>query len=152
MSRFVLTLAFIVAGLSAYAQSAQFVDAILDEKPAKYADAAFLVLASAGKIAVDAQPAKALEFLASSGWGIEVKNAGDPVNLGDFSYLIMKAHDLTGGIMYTILPGPRYAVKELAYEKIVSGNIEPDRNISGEEAVRILSKAIDFKASKGGVK
>ena len=50
-----------------------------------------------------------------------------------------------GGIMYSILPGPRYATRELAFLGIISGPAKPGMSLSGERALRILEQVLHRK-------
>jgi hypothetical protein len=61
----------------------------------------------------------------------------------------MKAFDEKGGLMYRLFPGPRYAVRELAYLGLVHGKAHSGRFPSGQEVVQILSSYLDRKG--GGV-
>jgi hypothetical protein len=51
--------------------------------------------------------------------------------------------------MYRLFPGPRYAVRELAYLGLLHGKAHSGRYPSGQEAVQVLSSFLDRKA--GGV-
>ena len=51
----------------------------------------------------------------------------------------MKAFGEKGGLMYRLVPGPRYAVRELAYQGLVHGKVHSGRFPSGQEVVQLLS-------------
>ena len=63
-------------------------------------------MTAAGLAPEDASPEQALAVLERQEWGIKVRGAGDPVNLGEYSFMLMKAFDLKGGLMYRILTRP----------------------------------------------
>ncbi|MDZ7793086.1 MAG: hypothetical protein U5P10_05160 [Spirochaetia bacterium] len=42
--------------------------------------------------------------------------------------------------MYRLFPGPRYAVRELAFIDAVQGSSYPNSPLSGERAIRILER------------
>jgi hypothetical protein len=66
----------------------------------------------------------------------------DPVNLGEFSLMVMESFDIPGGLMYNLLPSPRYAARELAFRNIVQGEAYPRMAISGERAMRIIGRVL----------
>ncbi|HTP57693.1 MAG TPA: hypothetical protein VMM82_02180, partial [Spirochaetia bacterium] len=74
--------------------------------------------------------------------------ANAPVSLGDYSYLLMKAFNVTGGIFYSLFPSPRYACRELGFLRVIPSDARPLRSVSGEEAVRILSNMISLRGGK----
>ena len=59
--------------------------------------------------------------------------------------MLTRAFEIHGGVMYWILPGPRYATRELAYLAIISGPAKPGMSLSGERALRILEKMLNSK-------
>jgi hypothetical protein len=126
-----------------WAQSNELIDDYLDQEQAPYGQSVYLVLSAAGMIEVDADVETALETLQMQNWGIPARNPQDPTTLGDLSYLIMRAFNMSGGIMYSIAPGPRYAARELHYKRLVSGSSAADRELSGEDAVRILGRVLE---------
>ena len=65
------------------------------------------------------------------------------VNLGQFSDMIMKTYSIKGGLMYRIFPGPRYAVRELRYRKILQGKSYSTMYISGDKALRIIGRVLE---------
>ena len=76
------------------------------------------------------------------------KDAGDTLNLGEYSFLLMKMYNLGGGLMYSVLPGPRYAVRELAFINVVQGNTYPGSPLTGERAVRILERYLTVSSDR----
>jgi hypothetical protein len=141
-------LAFLFAGLLPLsAQSNQLLDQILEQPKVSFGQAAYLVLTAVQKLPETASPEQAADALTSSGWKAKVRPAGEPVTLGEYSYLLMQAFGLKGGLFYRLFPGPRYAARELAFRKWITGKAYPDRAVSGEESVRMLGRVME---SKGG--
>ena len=103
-----------------------------------------LVLTAAGLVAEDAVEEEALEALGKQGWGMLPKTLDDDILLGEYSFLLMKALDIPGGLMYLIFPGPRYASRELNYRSITIGKNNPYKILSGEEIVGILGRALGW--------
>jgi hypothetical protein len=74
----------------------------------------------------------------TGGWLPGGAAAYDPVRLGELSYLLMRAFDLKGGLMYTLFPGPRYALRSLVSRSIIQGPADPAMTVSGERFLLIL--------------
>jgi hypothetical protein len=143
-------LALLAAGLlPAAAQSNELIDRLLGEPRASFGAAAYLVLAASGALDTEATEQQALESLREKGWKLRAVRVEDPIRLGEFCFLIMKAFGEKGGLMYRLFPGPRYAVRELAYRRLVHGKVHSGRFPSGQEVVQILSGYLDRKG--GGV-
>ncbi len=135
--------------LPAAAQSNQLIDRLLEQPRASFGAAAYLVLAASGALDPEATEQQALESLSEKGWKLRAAQAEEPIRLGEFCFLIMKAFGEKGGLMYRLIPGPRYAVRELAYRGLVHGKVHSERFPTGQEVVQILSSYLDRKG--GGV-
>jgi hypothetical protein len=131
--------------LPAAAQSNQLIDRLLEQPRASFGAAAYLVLAASGALDPEATEQQALEVLNEKGWKLPAAQAEDPIRLGQFCFLIMKAFDEKGGLMYRLFPGPRYAVRELAYRGLIHGKAHSRRLPSGQEVVQVLSSYLDRK-------
>jgi hypothetical protein len=138
-----LVLAMAATAVSlATAQSNEVLDTVLGEASLSYGNAAYLVGTASGHLAETIAPAEAGAALEQVGLGRPGLASTAPVTLGDFSYMITRAFGMHGGIMYSILPGPRYATRELAYRGIISGPAMSGMSLSGERALRIIEKVI----------
>jgi len=135
----------IVCVLPAAAQSNLLIDRLLEQPRASFGAAAYLVLAASGALDPDATEQQALESLREKGWKLRSAQAEEPIRLGEFCFLLMKAFEEKGGLMYRLIPGPRYAVRELAYQGLVRGKVHSRRFASGQEVVQILSGFLDRK-------
>ncbi len=143
-------LALLAAGLlPAAAQSNELIDRLLEQPRASFGAAAYLVLAASGALDAESSEQQALESLNAKGWKLRLAQAEDPIRLGEFCFLIMKAFGEKGGLMYRLFPGPRYAVRELAYRGLVHGKVHSGRFPTGQEVVQILSSYLDRKG--GGI-
>ena len=143
----ILLLAFILLGavLHVSAQSNEVLDALLEEDTTSFGQAAYLVLTASARIPDDKSPAEAAAEMAGQGWKVPTRAAEEPLTLGEYSFLLMQAFELKGGVMYRIIPGPRYAGRELAYLRFIKGNTSPYRTFSGEEAIGILGRLMEWK-------
>jgi len=145
--KLILLLALMLLGavLHVSAQSNEVLDALLEEDTTSFGQAAYLVLTASALIPDDTSPAEAAAQIAGQGWKVPTRAADGPLTLGEYSFLLMQAFELKGGIMYRIVPGPRYAGRELAYLKFIKGNTSPYRSFSGEEAIGILGRLLEWK-------
>lgn len=139
---------FGVLAVSACPQSNTVLDSILAHKTATFGDAAYLVMTAVGKVDDSASSDAAVTAVLNEGWGIAKASAGSPVTLGTYSFMIMKALAIPGGVMYRLSPGARYAGRELVYLGFVHGDTSPYRDISGQEAVQILGSALEYKGGR----
>jgi hypothetical protein len=131
--------------LPAAAQSNQLIDLLLEQPRASFGAAAYLVLAASGVLDPESTEQQALQSLGEKGWKLRAAQADEPIRLGEFCFLIMKAFGEKGGLMYRLFPGPRYAVRELAYRGLIHGKVHSGRFPTGEEVVQILSSYLDRK-------
>jgi hypothetical protein len=76
----------------------------------------------------------------SNGWLPKTAQADDPINMGSLSFLIMKACNLKGGLLYIIFPGPRYAFRAMVSESYIQGASDPAMTVSGENFLLILGR------------
>jgi len=145
--KLILLLAFVLLGAAANisAQSNEVIDALLEEETTSFGQAAYLVLTASARISDDTTPAEAAAEIVGQGWTVPERTAEEPLTLGEYSFLLMQAFELKGGIMYRIIPGPRYAGRELAYLQFIKGNTSPYRTFSGEEAIGILGRLMEWK-------
>jgi len=141
---FVFAMAAIGVPLLA-AQSNEVLDAVLAETTLTYGSAAYLVGTASGHLPDTITPAEAGPDLEQQGLGRPGLRPTDAVTLGEFSYMLTRAFGIQGGFMYAILPGPRYAARELAYLGIIAGPAKPGMSLSGERALGIVEQIIHRK-------
>ena len=127
------------------AQSNELIDELLDQEQARYGLAVYLALVSVEMLPEDAIEEEAIEVLGQKGWGVPIKAPEDTILLGEFAFLVMKALDLPGGLMYLIFPGPRYASRELNFRRITLGRNNPYKVLSGDDVAGILGRALRWK-------
>jgi len=142
LSLFMTLLVFVLIQ-HGFTQSNEIIDQLLDQEQATLGNAAYLVFLAAGVGEEDWSPAQSITELQSGNWGFDQVNIDTPVDLGSLSFLLMQAFDLKGGIMYSLLPGRRYAAREYAYLGFVPGSASPNRILSGQEVTNILGRTLD---------
>lgn len=142
---FLLIIVFICLPLFLHSQSNTVIDELLDKEKADWGQTTYLVLTAAELLDENADMTEVMATLEVQQWRIDTKDPDEFISLGEYSYLLMKAFDLTGGLMYKLLPGPRYAARELDYLDFIYDNKSPYRTLSGEEVLRILGKLLEWK-------
>ncbi len=125
------------------AQSNEMIDAILAEEAVSIGSAAYLALSAAQLIADDATPGHAVTVAREAGWVSGDAVADEPATFGELAYLLMRATGVNGGLMYRLIPGPRYAAREFAYRRWSPERIGPRERVSGQFAVRVTGNFLD---------
>jgi hypothetical protein len=127
------------------AQSNQTIDRLLDEKPATFGDAAYVILSAAGFVSESATGEEATVAVAEKKLLPKTPAPTELATLGQVCYLIMETQGIKGGLFYTLFPGPRYATRELASLGFLKGYTHPNRVVSGEEVMWILGAVLEWK-------
>ena len=141
MYRLIIKTILLISLFPLAAQSNEMIDNYLEREEADLGTSAYLVLAASGQIPEDAGIKDAMSWIEAEGIDNTFVSL-DPersVTYGEFSYLIMKGFDLSGGLMYTLLPGPRYAAREVSYRKWILGSSIPGRPLKPFEALNVLA-------------
>jgi len=119
------------------AQTALELEAVMETPAVTCAQAARFVLASAGGAASDD-----FEQAMANGWLPKGTVSDESITLGKLSFLMMKAFDIKGGMMYFFLPGPRYAFRIMVSRSFIQGAADPAMTVSGEWFLRILGNVL----------
>ncbi len=146
---FISLLILLIASAPIASQAPERMDELLEQDALDRGQAAYIAAASAGVVDPDASDETALEALVELGFSSE--RAEEPqaqVRLDEFSYMSMLAHDISGGLMYTILPGPRYAYRELRHEGVFSRGGDPATEVSGEYALRTVGRVLSITEAR----
>lgn len=140
-----LTFLIVSAG-AAFGQSNAVVDEILSQESITYGNAAYLMLHAQGALSDDADPAAAVSQYENGATALGY-TPDQGLTLGEFSYMTIATFEIPGGLMYRVLPSPRYAARELAFRDIVQGDAYPGMAVSGERALRILGRVLALQES-----
>jgi hypothetical protein len=123
------------------AQSAADLENLLNAQEVTCAQAAWFV--STGSGSNQSAMGQAFDSAVSNGWLKNVES-DTPITLGKLSFLIMQAFEMKGGLMYMLIPGPRYAYRSLVSRSVIQGsNNDPDLKVSGDKFLTILGKVMD---------
>jgi hypothetical protein len=131
------------------AQTAVKMDAILETPVISCAQAAWFVLDAVNTVpsespVQDEGMENAFRQVMDNHWLPQKTNPGDPVTLKALSFLLMRAFNIKGGLMYTVLPGPRYAFRTLVSRSLIQGAADPDMTVSGERFLHILGNVLSY--------
>lgn len=139
----------IAAVFSLPAQTAELIEAIGNESEISVGSAAYIAAASSSLVAPDASPRQALEALSDRGYSAGGYTEDDSVRLDHFAYMLMVAHEMSGGLMYGLFPGPRYAFREFEFERVLRGGGDPDDTLSGTRALRLTGRVLSIVEARG---
>jgi len=127
------------------AQTAAELETVLETPVISCEQAAWFTLAAA----LDEPPVSSQTAFAqavSRGW-LKKAAPDDPITLGKLSFLIMRAFEIKGGVMFSIFPGPRYAYRSMLSRSFIQGAADPAMTVSGERFLVILGKVL---SAEGG--
>ena len=143
------------------AQTAVELEALLEKPAVTCSQAAWFVYtskgggASGGGGALEksdsadiASPETAFELAKAKGWFPKTAAPGDPISLGALSFVMMKAFDIRGGLLYAIFPGPRYAFRTMVSRSLIQGAADPDMKVSGDRFLQILGNVLDAEGGE----
>ena len=138
-----VTILLLVAAATIPAQSNEQIDTILEEEVATVGSAAYVALSAAGLVNDDSPASRAVEIAVEAGWLPEGTAPDEPVTFGRFAYLLMEATEVSGGLMYRMIPGPRYAAREFVYREWSPERRAPGEEISGQFLIRVTGNFLD---------
>ena len=141
--RLVLLFSLLITHFSfAFSQTALEMDTMLTSKAVNAAQAARFVLGTAdllppGVAGADAEKA-AYDLALSKGW--INSDSTESITMKDTAFLIMQAFDLKGGVMYSLFSNPRYAYREMVYQRIITGKTDQNMKVSGTKLLLIFDR------------
>jgi hypothetical protein len=135
----------LAAILPLQAQSNEVLDTVLERDALRFGEAAYLVLVGSGRLSDTASLEEAAQTVAKAFPRVPSRAADEWIPLGEYAYLLMQAFEVKGGLMYRLIPGPRYAARELAYRKMIRGKAHPGLPVEGAQAVQILRRLLEWK-------
>jgi hypothetical protein len=124
-----------------YAQTAAELEGLLDIQTVSCGQAARFTL-EAADIAGPQDAGQAFALAAERAWLPQKASAEKPITLAQLSFLMMKAFNLKGGMMFAIAPGPRYAYRSMISQSFIPGAADPAMTVSGERFLLILGNVL----------
>ena len=138
-----------IFSLPLYAQTALKLETLLQKPVITWSDAAVFVLEVSEK-AVYANPTEAFTFAMEKKWLPKGAQSNDYAQLNGIALLLMQSFDLKGGIFYKIGKSPHHAYRELVYKRIIRGESDPRKSVSGEELLLMISRILSIKEKEEG--
>ncbi|MBI9105848.1 MAG: hypothetical protein JEZ04_03830 [Spirochaetales bacterium] len=139
----------VITSAAISAQSTEVVDNLLSSETAGFGDSVYMIAVGSGLADDDSvSVSEAVVLVNGKGWNVSQKSADQAISLGELSFIIMQALDIEGGIMYSLMPSPRYAVRELKFLDLITEEAHPDKTVSGGDVINILSEAINMKEAR----
>ena len=143
LTSFLLLCAALPAPL--HAQTADFVQTLLQTQTVSYSQAARFVLEAAGRVSgssySDTSAQDALRFAVDKNW-LPQADAQNAISLGNLSHLIMRAFALKGGPMYTLFHGAHYSYREMVFKDLIQGRSDPSMTVSGYTMLLIVNRLL----------
>jgi hypothetical protein len=135
------------------AQTAAELEAVLETSAVTCAQAARFVTASSESAAASegqSAPLTDADFqqAVEKGWFPRGTEPDENISLGKLSFLIMRAFNLRGGMMYAIFPGPHYAFRTMVSRSFIQGSADPAMTVNGERFLLILGRVLNTEGGE----
>ncbi|MCL2763022.1 MAG: hypothetical protein FWD36_07455 [Treponema sp.] len=129
-----------------HAQTALEIEALLETKAVSYEQAARFVLEAADVSGGfdRSRPAEAFRFAADQRWLPKKAAPAGEASLEGISLLIMRAFNLKGGLFYSLFKTPHYAYRELVYQDVIQGRVDPEMAVSGDTLLFMVNRVFSF--------
>jgi len=125
---------------SVYAQSSEVITDILNSKQVTFGQVCYLSAVHQGYIDETASYTDAIEVLYRKHQIPRIVYQDTVVPMVNLAYIYSKMWNINGGLFYRIFHGaPRYAFKQLKADGIIPANTDPNKIVSGEDALNIYT-------------
>ena len=134
-----------------HAQTAAELDRMLETNAVTVGRAARFAFGAAGLLqeglSDDAAEAMAYNEAKSRGW---VKNqSGAAISLQDMAFLFVNVFEIKGGIMYRLFRNPRYAYREMIYQRLIQGRRSYSHvTVDGPRFLQILGRTLNYSGER----
>jgi len=136
-----ITFFLLIICTSLHAQTADFIQTLLQTQAVSYEQATHFVLEAADlSDAYNGQ--EAMRFALEKKWLPKKAKAQDAISMEGLSLLIMRAFGLKGGPMYTIFHNAHYSYREMVFQDIIQGQSDPQMKVSGEKMLFIVNRVL----------
>lgn len=145
MKKFMLISAlFLLGGASLFAQSAGRLTEMIQTEKVTYGQMSYFAASSLGIITDGASLDASFQVMGERGLlpAKEVTGATF-IPVCDIAYICAKTWNISGSLMYSLFPSPRYAFKMLQAKGIISQAYDPNRYVDGHEALNIITACIE---------
>lgn len=127
---------------TAFGQSAEKVDKILETEKATFGQAAYLIQTALNGDSDGLDFDTAFDRFKSEHQNLirDSVTAEDVIPAKTYAFLLMKAFNIKGGLMYRIYPCPRYAYRDLRYLAVIQDKNTPNAPMTGTALLRIFGR------------
>jgi hypothetical protein len=127
------------------AQTGAMIEELLETKAVTYEQAAQLVLEAADleDYSSDSSKAEAFDYAVERNWFPLDAEGWGAASLQGVSLLIMQAFGFKGGLFYTMGKSPHYAYRELVYQEVIQGRVDPQMAVSGEMLLFMVGRVLE---------
>lgn len=124
--------------------TADEIETLLDTGAVSYGQAARFVL-EASDVTVTDDPAQAFQYAAEHNWLPKKASADQTARLDGIALLVMQSFDIKGGLWYSLFKSPHYAYRELVYQGIIQGRIDPAMAVSGDNFLYMVNLLLSMQ-------
>lgn len=149
MKRFIALLSASLCCIALRAQCADNISRMTESSAISYGQACYFAAVHAGILSGDATYRQAFDTLTVHGCVPKGHILIEEITLEQFAFICAKVWKISGGIFYRLLENPRYALRELKAAGIVPANSDPQKKLSGREALDIISAGMERCQKQG---
>lgn len=124
------------------AQTAAEIEDLLNTRELSYEQTVRFVLRAADVSDESIGAADAFLFARENRWLPKKAEAGDAASLEGVSLLIMKSFRIKGGLFYSLFGNSHYAYRELVYQDVIQGRIDPGMAVSGDQLLFMVNRVL----------
>ena len=135
---FVISCSLVFSGFLP-ALTAVEMEELLNTQAISYEQAAVFVLKAAD---VSNDSALSFRFAADRKWLPRNANPGGKAMLDGVSLLLMESFGIKGGLFYSLFKNPHYAYREMVYQDIIQGRVDPEMAVSGEYLLFLVNRIL----------
>ncbi len=143
MKRLITILLSLLCAVAAFSQSAEQITKILSSSELTYGEASYLAATALGLISDDAGFGEAIRTAESEKMLKGTHTADEKINVRDFAYLCATAWGINDSLFFWRTHTKRYALKELKADGIIPASYKPERHLTGQEALAIVTRCLD---------
>ena len=143
-----LFLVFAFFAQPAHAQTAARLEALLKTTEVTWEQAAAFVLEAAD---IKTPGTNAFSYAAAQKWLPKDASSGSAARLNGIALLLMRSFDIKGGIFFRISKNPHHAYRELTYKRIIRGDTDPDKTVSGADLLLMINRILSMKEKEQAV-
>ncbi len=148
---FFILILTLFCGVAVFAQSADKVTEMIESQTVTLTDVAYFASTYLSITGDEIEEDIALAAIEKHFPLSKIPRDDKNLNYAEFAYFCTQVWDIKGGIMLRITESPRYALRELQSMGFISSSKLPKNEISGTDALTIMSQCIDYSIEKGTI-